>query len=172
MASVHVTGERNYVTGVVHSFLSNLPEMLGAMARDPRCLVAIGEFADGRYVQFWVEPNGATSAEVVSNLNVGDAIALEAHDEAALLAMGWCEPDAATSPNWRVEVDEPLGLFRVATLVRRAVYEVLGERGDNVVNLRSFALERSDEGWREAQSATRVYRTTTWHGIERYLDEH
>ena len=172
MARVHVTGERRSVTGVVHSFLSNLPEMLGAMANDPRCLVAIVEFEDGRYVQFWVEPDGALSAEVVSNLNIGDAIALTPDDETALLAMGWDPPIAPSSPNWRVETDDPVGRVHVAVLVRRAMYEVLGERPQNQVTLRSFALERSNEGWREVQAATRVYHAAPWPESERYVREH
>jgi hypothetical protein len=89
MGNVHVTGERNGVTATVGSFISNLPELLGAMALDARCLVAIAEFGDGRYVQFWVEPDGTTSAEVVSNLNIGDAVALSREDEEALFEMGW-----------------------------------------------------------------------------------
>ena len=169
MGNVHVTGERNRVTATVGSFISNLPELLGAMALDARCLVAIAEFGDGRYVQFWVEPDGATSAEVVSNLNIGDAVALSREDEEALFEMGWCEPVPVHSPNWRVEADEANGVLRVATLVRRAVYEVLRERPQNVLTLRSFALERSAEGWREVQASTRVYVTEVWDDIERFL---
>ncbi len=166
---MHVTGERNGVRATVGSFISNLPEMLGAMALDPRCLVAIVEFNDGRYVQFWVEPDGTTSAEVVSNLNIGDAVALSGEDEASLFEMGWHEPVPAHSPNWRVEADESIGLLRIAVLVRRAVYEVLHERPENIVTLRSFALERSGEGWREVQSDTRVYVTAPADGIDPLL---
>ena len=169
MGNVHVTGERNGVTSNVGSFVANLPEMLSAMALDPRCLVAILEFSDGRYVQFWVEPDGATAAELVSNLNIGDAVALDCNDEENLFAMGWSEPVAVHSPNWRRETDNAAGLFRLAIMVRRAVYEVLRERPDNLVTLRSFALERSGEGWREAQSTTRVYVTSPWDEIERFL---
>lgn len=169
MGHVHVTGERSGVRATVGSFISNLPEMLGAMAIDPRCLVAIGEFSDGRYVQFWVEPDGTTSAEVVSNLNIGDAVALSREDEESLIVMGWNEPMSAHRPNWRVEADESIGLLRVAIMVRRAVYEVLRERPDNIVTLRSFALERSGKGWREVQSGTRVYVTAAWDEIERFL---
>jgi len=39
----------------VGSFIANLPEMLGAMVLDPRCLVAVIEFEDVRYVQYLVE---------------------------------------------------------------------------------------------------------------------
>ena len=169
MGNVHLTGERNSVTATVGSFISNLPELLGAMALDARCLVAIAEFGDGRYVQFWVEPGGTTSAEVVSNLNIGDAVALSPEDEEALLEMGWCEPVPVRSPNWRVEANEAIGVLRVATLVRRAVYDVLRERPDNVLTLRSFALERSADGWREVQASTRVYVTEVWDDVERFL---
>jgi hypothetical protein len=73
------------------------------------------------------------------------------------------------SPNWRVEADEAIGVLRVATKVRRAVYEVLRERPDNVLTLRSFALERSADGWREVQASTCVYVTEVWDEIERFL---
>ena len=52
------------VHSTVGSFIANLPEMLGAMVVDPRCLVAVIEFEDVRYVQYWVERDGAVIAEV------------------------------------------------------------------------------------------------------------
>jgi hypothetical protein len=87
----------------VGSFIANLPEMLGAMAIDPRCLVAVVEFEDVRYVQYWVEPEGAVIAEVISNLNIGDAVALTSDDEDALREAGWSEPSPGPRPNWRYE---------------------------------------------------------------------
>ncbi len=127
---MHVTGFGNTVNSTVDSFIANLPEMLGSMAIDPRCLVAIAEFVDGRYVQFWVEPRGLVIAEVVSNLNIGDAVALSDDDEEVLARMGWSEPAPGPNPNWRYESRDVAGLMRIVLMTRHAILEVLRERPD------------------------------------------
>jgi hypothetical protein len=124
------------VTSSVGSFIANLPEMLGAMVLDPRCLVAVIEFEDVRYVQYWVEAHGAVIAEVISNLNIGDAVALSREDEERLRTAGWSEPSPGPKPNWRVEAHDPAGLMRIVAMSRDAVYGVLRERDTNTVSVR------------------------------------
>jgi hypothetical protein len=126
----------------VGSFIANLPELLGAMAVDPRCLVVVIEFEDGRYVQYWVEPEGEVIAEVVSNLNIGDAVALSHEDEARLRGAGWSEPAPGPKPNWRFEAVDSAGLMTVVAMSRDAVYGVLRERGSNVVSVRMWEGRR------------------------------
>lgn len=138
---MHVSGYANRVASTVGSFVANLPEMLGAMAVDPRCLVAVVEFGDLRYVQFWVETNGTVFAEVISNLNIGDAVALSEDDEDALRTAGWAEPSPGPTPNWRYESHDAAGLVRTVAMVHLAVYEVLGERAENVVQVRTWCIE-------------------------------
>lgn len=122
----------------VGSFIANLPEMLGAMARDPRCLVAVVEFVDVRYVQFWADRDGTVIAEVISNLNIGDAVALRDEDEERLRRAGWSEPTPGPKPNWRYEANDLAGLMRIVTMSRDAVYDVLGERDANPVSVKIF----------------------------------
>jgi hypothetical protein len=110
--------------------------MLGAMVVDPRCLVAVIEFEDVRYVQYWVEPHGAVIAEVISNLNIGDAVALSPEDEEKLRTAGWSEPSPGPRPNWRFEVDDAAGLMKIVSMSRDAVYDVLRERDTNTVSVR------------------------------------
>ena len=126
------------VTSTVGSFIANLPEMLGAMALDPRCLVAVVEFADVRYVQFWADPDGRVIAEVISNLNIGEAVALSDDDEERLRRAGWCEPAPGPKPNWRYEANDLAGLMRIVTMSRNAVYDVLGEIDANPVSVKIF----------------------------------
>ena len=128
----------------VESFVSNLPELLGSMVVDPRCLVAIAEFSDGRYVQFWVERDGTVIAEVVSNLHLGDVLALSARDEEALRRDGWGEPSAGTNPNWHLTIRGVDDLWLLATKVRRVVYEVLGERREGRVHIATWCHQGSD----------------------------
>jgi hypothetical protein len=141
VGKVQVTGYANAVQSNVDSFIANLPEMLGAMAVDPRCLVAIAEFADCRYVQFWVNPDGTVISEVISNRNIGDAVALSDADEETLRDQGWSEPSTAARPNWRFESDDVAGLIRSVAMVRHAVYEVLGECRSNPVSIRSWQVD-------------------------------
>ena len=145
MGKIHVTGYANTAQSIVSSFIANLPEMLGAMAVDPRCLVAIAEFDDARYVQFWVESNGLVIAEVISNLNIGDAVALTGDDEELLRKMGWAEPAPGPNPNWRYESNDVAGLMRTVLMTRHAIYEVLREHPSNPVQLRTWEMKNGQE---------------------------
>jgi hypothetical protein len=160
------------VQSTVASFLANLPEMLGAMARDPRCLVAVAEFEDVRYVQFWVEPDGEIIAEVISNLNIGDAVALSATDEELLRTMGWDEPSPGPNPNWRFEGRGPHSLMNAALLTSRAVFEVLKEKPTNVVTLKSWEMKgRVNESLDRIREEARVSYQRDLRDLERRFDE-
>lgn len=172
MGTVHVTGPEGRALGTVGSFIANLPEMLGAMAVDPRCLVAIAEFEDVRYVRFWVEPDGLVIAEVISNLNIGDAVALTPVAEDQLRAMGWCEPSPGPNPNWRVEGRDARGLLRVVAMTRFAVLDVLGEKSGNPVSLRTWAIDaRRDLSLDRSREETRVYYQDRTRQVRRHLDD-
>jgi len=171
MGKIHVTGYDNTVQSTVGSFIANLPEMLGAMAVDPRCLVAIAEFADVRYVQFWVEPHGLVIAEVISNLNIGDAVALTAKDEAVLRKMGWAEPSPGPNPNWRIESSDVAGLMRTVLMTRHAVFEVLREKPGNIVNLKTWEFKKSKKvEIDDVRTEARVHYQTALQEIAQQLD--
>jgi hypothetical protein len=146
VGTVRVGGYNERVASNVGSFIANLPEMLGAMAFDPRCLVAVIEFEDLRYVQFWVESDGKVIAEVISNLNIGDAVALTLEDEEKLRRAGWSEPAPGPRPNWRFEANDFAGLMKVVTMSRDAVYHVLRERDGNAVSVRMWEGRRYSFG--------------------------
>ena len=141
----------------VGSFIANLPEMLGAMAIDPRCLMAVIEFDDVRYVQYCVAPNGDVIAEVISNLNIGDAVALTPEDEDALRQAGWTEPSPGPRPNWRYEADDVAGLMKIVTMSRDAIYDVLRERDANPVSVRLWEGRYKWTPCEGAPGATRVH---------------
>jgi hypothetical protein len=155
----------------VGSFIANLPEMLGAMASDPRCFVSIIEFADFRYVQFWVEPDGLIIAEVVSNFNIGDAEALSLEDEEKLRTAGWSEPSPGPRPNWQYQAVGIAGLGKIAALTRDAVYHVLRETDTNPVSVRTWEMPGHDCSSDEIRSRARVHYQATLRDIERRLDE-
>ena len=172
MGKINVTGYDNTVQSTVGSFIANLPEMLGAMAVDPRRLVAIAEFADVRYVQFWVEPDGLVIAEVISNLNIGDAVAVTPHDEQVLRKMGWSEPSPGPNPNWRYESSDAAGLMRTVLMTRHAVYEVLREKPGNVVNVRTWEFKKAtDVENNELRTEARVHYQTALREIAQQLDD-
>lgn len=171
MGRMHVSGYENSVSSNVESFIANLPEMLGSMAIDPRCLVAVAEFADGRYVQFWVEPHGLAIAEVISNLNIGDAVALSDRDEEALRRRGWSEPAPGPNPNWRYESSDVSGLMRIVMMTRHAILEVLGEKPGNVVNVRTWEMKKPrDVEIDDARVTARVHYQKALREIARQLD--
>jgi hypothetical protein len=171
MGKIHVTGYHHTVQSTVSSFIANLPEMLGAMAVDPRCLVAIAEFDDVRYVQFWVEPKGLVIAEVISNLNIGDAVALTPDDERLLRKMGWSAPSPGPNPNWRYESSDVAGLMRIVLMTRHAVYQVLRERPTSVVSLRTWEIKKDQDVTRDdVRSQARVHYQKALREIAEQLD--
>jgi hypothetical protein len=171
MGKMHVTGFENAVHASVESFIANLPEMLGSMAIDPRCLVAVCEFDDGRYVQFWVEPRGLVIAEVVSNLNIGDAVALSDDDEEVLRHMGWSEPSPGPNPNWRFESRDVSGLMQIVLMTRHAVLEVLRESPGNSVSVRTWEVERrAEQQSDDVRTSARVHYQQSLREIAQQLD--
>ena len=150
----------------VGSFIANLPEMLGAMVMDRRCLVAVVEFEDVRYVQYWVDPDGAIIAEVVSNLNIGDAVALSAGDEEKLRRAGWHEPSPGPTPNWRFETKGLDGLMKVVAMSRDAVYNVLLERDINVVSVRIWEGRYAKRANDADNEPTRIHHQNSLRGLE------
>jgi len=168
---VLLTGSQTSATSSVGSFVANLPEMLGSMAVDPRCLVAVAEFDDGRYVQFWVEPRGLVIAEVISNLNIGDARALTLDDETYLREHGWSEPAPGPNPNWRFEATDVEGLRERVEMTGRAVFEVLGERASGRVSLRTWAMARDpDDETGAVREVARVHYQSSLRDIQEQTD--
>ncbi len=166
MTQIQLTGEYESNTSTVGSFVANLPELLGSLLVDQRCIVAIGEFSDFRYVQFWLESTGYLVAEVISNLNIGDAVALSSEDEESLRAMGWSEPSPGPNPNWRIEGHDVADLMRIVRLTKRAIYEVLGEQPGNSLDLRTFEVSRPSVISRdEAREESRVYIHEQWQSL-------
>jgi hypothetical protein len=160
VGTVHASGHDVPVNSTVGSFIANLPEMLGAMVVDPRCLVAVIEFEDVRYVQYWVERDGAVIAEVISNLNIGDAVALSPDDEEKLRRAGWSEPKLGPTPNWRYEANDIAGVMRIVTMSRDAVYDVLRERDANPVSVRLWEGKHSGPSGDERCAEARRYQAT------------
>jgi hypothetical protein len=154
-----LTGFENRRQSTVGSFLANLPEFLGAMAVDPRTILAIAEFGDGRYWQCWADQDSTIVLEVISNLNISHgAIALSQSDEQKLRDIGFMEPSAGPNPNWRIEASGVGDLSRLVAVTYAAVQEVLGEAPPNVVDVRTWEFKRPDQCTRdEVRKTSRLY---------------
>ena len=141
------------------------------MVLDPRCLVAIVEFEDVRYVQFLATSVGTLVAEVVSNLNIGDAVALTPEAETHLRRAGWSEPTSGSKPNWRFEANDLAGVLRVVTMTRDAVYHVLGERDHNAVSVRTWECHYAASPVDDSVEPVRVHDQRALRDLERRLDD-
>jgi hypothetical protein len=166
MAYTTLTGDDNPETSTVGSFLGNLPEFLGALAVDPRTIIAICEFEDHRYVQFWLQSPEYFVAEVISNLNIGDAVALSPEDEAALLGMGWNPPEEDGRPNWYLDGHSVADLIEIIGLTARAVTEVLGETPERTITIRTFEGQRRLDGQPGDEDSLRVYQREFFENYE------
>jgi len=139
--NLSLTGYDNPVTTFVGSLLANLPELLGAMSTEPAHFVMVAEFSDGRYFQVWSDPFGNVNGEVLSNLNIGDLIALSPEDEQELRRLGFEEPITFLSPNFSFEATTPSERLQLLAMLVSAVLDVLGEDMNNAVEVRTWQIE-------------------------------
>jgi len=142
MRNIELTGYHSERLSTVDSFTKNLPELLAAMILDGGCLIALAEFADGRYVQFWVDLEVFVIGEVVSNLNIGDATVLSLEDEEELRGIGFSEPAPGPNPNWRHQATDSGSFTRLVNMMILAIYRVLREEPDNPVKIRTWEMAR------------------------------
>ena len=142
---MNVTGERTPAETTVASFLGNLPELLAAMMNDPRIMVAIADFEDYRYVQFWAEDDFIV-AEVISNINVYSGDALTQEQEQLLEEAGWSVPNPdAGFPNWRRQEWGPGAILSIAEAAADASTQILRqgmEPGLQKVMLKTFPVTK------------------------------
>ena len=143
MEHIGLSGYANSRLSTVGSLTANLPEMLGHFARDPQCLVAVVDFMDERYVQFWADTDGSVVIEVISNENIGSGRLLSIEDERQLRVAGWGMPSKESGPNWRVKASGNAELTRAILMAVSAIYCVLREKPNNIVKVRSWALSQS-----------------------------
>lgn len=142
---MNVTGEQNHVETTVNSFVGNLPELLAGMMRDPRILVAIADFEDFRYVQFWAEDDFIV-AEVISNINVPENNALTEEQEQQLRDAGWSDPEPESGfPNWRRQESGAGAILSLALASADATTRILQQGSTpelQTVKLKTFVVTR------------------------------
>lgn len=128
------------------------------MRHDGRTLLAMAEFDDHRYVQVWVHHDGVCIGEVISNLNIGDSVALQPEAEATLRELGFAEPAYGPNPNWWIAAQAQESIEPLVTRLTAAVYRALGEHPANPVSVSTWAID-VPEGYTmdEMRGPLRVY---------------
>jgi hypothetical protein len=157
-------------TMTVEAWVSQLTQMVSSMITRQGRVASVTQFEDGRYVQFWVEPDGIVIAEVISNLYTGDEIALSRDDEAALRRMGWHEPRRGPNPNWYLVARRAAELVTMVDIVRRVVDEVLRESPANSVSVHTWTIERRWSSLDDLREESRVHYRRALDGIRIELD--
>ena len=163
--AIHLTGSENPIETSLTSLLANLPELLGAMMREGDRVLAVVDFPDYRYVQFWAE-NGLLIGEVISNENL-EVQAITAEQEVQLEAAGWSKPDSL-SPNYYFTINS---LSQLPVLMKMMTYAILTilEQGSSpdlqTATIKTFS--NAGEGVAdmfEARDASRVRIVENWDG--------
>ena len=144
--NIELTGYGAGRTTTVGSLTGNLVELLSALVADGRTLITLAEFSDHRYVQVFVHADGDVIGEVISNLNIQGAIALEPWAEVKLAELGFAEPAYGPNPNWWVHSSDPAGYAMVAAKLNEAIFQVLGELPENEVTVSTWDID-VPEGW-------------------------
>ena len=161
--AIHLTGSDNPIETSLTSLLANLPELLGAMMREGGRVLAVVDFPDYRYVQFWAE-NGLLIGEVISNENL-DVQAITAEQESQLMAAGWSAPDAF-SPNYYFTISSLAELPVLMKMMTHAILAIL-EQGSTpelqTATIKTFS--NAGEGvadMLEARDVSRVRIVENW----------
>jgi hypothetical protein len=79
--------------------------------------------------------------EVLSNLNIGDSIALTAEGECQLRNLGFSEPVEYLSPNWSYEATTLEGRNQLMSMLTFVVRRILGEGLGNPVLVRTWLAQ-------------------------------
>lgn len=163
--AMHLTGSDNPIETSLASLIANLPELLGTMMRQAGRVLAVIDFPDYRYVQFWAE-NGLLIGEVISNEHLEvEAITPEQEDQ--LVAAGWNSPDD-NSPNYYFTVTSLQELPTLVAMMTHAILEILQQ--GSTPELQTATIKTFDnagegvEDMMEARQASRVRIVEDWDG--------
>jgi hypothetical protein len=163
--AIHLTGSEHPIETSLTSLLANLPELLGAMLREGSRVLAVVDFPDYRYVQFWAE-NGLLIGEVISNENLA-VQAITSDQEGQLVAAGWNAPDSF-SPNYYYSIESLAQIPLLMGMMTHAIVTIL-EQGSTpelqTATIKTFS--NAGEGvtdMLEARGASRVRIVENWDG--------
>ena len=158
VGNIELTGYKKGIHTTVESLLANLPELLGALSNSDKNIVALAIFSDQRYVQFWSDGYGNVIGEVISNLNIGDSIALTPEAEEEIAGIGFSEPVEYLNPNWTYEANDQKQLIRLFHMMTLVITAVLKEVLHNSVEIQTWEIPvPEDQSRDEFRAATRVY---------------
>jgi hypothetical protein len=163
--AIHLTGSDNPIETSLASLLANLPELLGAMMREGSRVLAVVDFPDYRYVQFWSE-SGLLIGEVISNENL-DVRAITCEQEDQLVAAGWNEPDSF-SPNYYFTIDSLAQIPVLMKMMTHAILTILAQGSTpelQTATIKTFS--NAGEGVVDmlaAREASRVRIVENWDG--------
>jgi len=135
------------------------------MMREGGRVLAVVDFPDYRYVQFWAE-NGLLIGEVISNENL-DVQAITDEQEGQLVAAGWHEPDSF-SPNYYSTIDSPDQLPVLMKMMTHAILTILTQGSTpelQTATIKTFS--NAGEGVADmlaAREASRVRIVENWDG--------
>ena len=161
--AMYLTGSDNPIEISLASLLANLPELLGAMMKEGSRTLAVIDFPDFRYVQFWAE-NEMLIGEVISNENI-PVEALNAEQEHQLREAGWDEP-GDFSPNWSFTITNRAGLGQMIAMMNYAMLSILKQGSSpelQSATIKTFKnVGHPGQGMMEARETSRLHVIEEW----------
>jgi hypothetical protein len=124
----------------VELVMGELFKLLTALCSEKRFQVYVVDFADSRYMQFFIQPNRTITGELMSTLH-GVDWALNSDDEDELRRIGFAEPREGPYPNWTYRCRDWRSRERLVSMMHFAVYQVLKEQRRNKVSVRIERLQ-------------------------------
>lgn len=147
-----------------------LGRVLGSMAVDPRCFVMVGELDGHRYVQFWVDENGAVTVEISLASPYSQVPSEGGFGDTFLRDAGWRAPVDLRAPNWWVTGQGPTFLLEVINMTRDTLNSLMLQGSCDSVFVHFWTMARDERGAEHMRLEARVSYHNVLRAIRRELD--
>jgi len=153
----------------VEGFVGMLARALGSMAVEPRSYVMVAELDARRYVQFWIDEDGAVTGETspICRRSSGTVSEQERH---LLQNAGWCAPVDVDAPNWWVTGRGPTFLMALINMVRHTVGSLMCLGAHDSVRVHVWTVESGETCSERMRVEARVSYHEALRSLRRALD--
>ncbi|MHB1208522.1 MAG: TY-Chap domain-containing protein [Acidimicrobiales bacterium] len=170
MGSLDVSSSRGHCHTTVDGFLAMLARVLGSMAVDPRCFVMVAELDGHRYIQFWIDQNGAVTVETSPVSPCSQVPNDGGYGDALLRDAGWRAPVDFRTPNWWVTGEGPTYLLGVIHMTRHTLGSLMLRGSCDRVFVHFWTIARDERCSERMRLEARVSYHNVLRSLRRDLD--
>ncbi len=162
--------EREHLRTDVEGFVGMLARALGAMAVEPRCFVMVAQLDAHRYVQFWIDEDGAVTGET-SPISRRSSGTVSEQERRLLEDAGWRAPVDGDVPNWWVTGRGPAFLMALINMIRHTIGSLMCLGAHDSVRVHVWTVESGETCSARRRVEARVSYHDALRSLRRALDD-